>query len=91
MTGTTRCASASDLQSKYPAEPRATSLSLTAFVYVRQIALTCMLPKKTNHDLKRDVEKKLQSLEKRTQRAMLELMHAKEGRATPRDTRATGG
>jgi coiled-coil domain-containing protein 12 len=37
----------------------------------------CILPKKTNHDLKRDVEKKLQRLEKRTQRAMLELMHAK--------------
>ena len=44
---------------------------------IRQTALLCMLPKKTNHDLKRDVEKKLQRLEKRTQRAMLELMHAK--------------
>ena len=44
---------------------------------IRQTALLCILPKKTNHDLKRDVEKKLQRLEKRTQRAMLELMHAK--------------
>jgi coiled-coil domain-containing protein 12 len=31
-------------------------------------------PKKVNWDLKRDVEKKMQKLEKRTQRAILDLL-----------------
>jgi len=35
-------------------------------------------PKKANWDLKRDVEKKLEKLERRTQRAILEIMQQQE-------------
>lgn len=37
-----------------------------------------MAPKKANWDLKRDVAKKLQKLERRTQRALLEIMQEVE-------------
>jgi coiled-coil domain-containing protein 12 len=38
------------------------------------------MPKKANWDLRRDVEKKMEKLEKRTQRAMVELMREEEER-----------
>lgn len=37
-----------------------------------------MAPKKANWDLKRDIEKKLDKLERRTQRAILETMQDEE-------------
>ena len=37
-----------------------------------------MAPKKPNWDLRRDVNKKLEKLERRTQRAMIELMRQAE-------------
>ena len=37
-----------------------------------------LAPKKANWDLKRDVEAKLQRLERRTQNAMIELMREEE-------------
>lgn len=37
-----------------------------------------MAPKKANWDLKRDIEKKLDKLERRTQRAILEIMQDEE-------------
>jgi coiled-coil domain-containing protein 12 len=37
-------------------------------------------PKKANWDLRRDVAKKLEKLDKRTQRAMIELMRQEEER-----------
>ena len=37
-------------------------------------------PKKANWDLKRDVAKKLEKLERRTQRALMELMQEEEKR-----------
>lgn len=39
-----------------------------------------VMPKKANWDLRRDVEKKMERLEKRTQRAMIELMREEEER-----------
>lgn len=44
--------------------------------------LVNVAPKKANWDLKRDVEKKLAKLERRTQRAILEIMqHEEDSRA----------
>ena len=37
-----------------------------------------MAPKKANWDLKRDVEKKLDKLERRTQRAILDIMQTEQ-------------
>ena len=45
-----------------------------------QNVLANVMPKKANWDLKRDVEKKMEKLEKRTQRAMVELMREEEER-----------
>mmetsp|Transcript_32086 Transcript_32086/g.82170 ORF Transcript_32086/g.82170 Transcript_32086/m.82170 type:complete len:132 (+) Transcript_32086:207-602(+) len=42
-------------------------------------------PKKANWDLRRDVEPKLAKLERRTQRAMVELMTEEEGRRLQED------
>eukprot|EP00245_Coleochaete_scutata_P006347 TRINITY_DN20774_c0_g1_i1.p2 TRINITY_DN20774_c0_g1~~TRINITY_DN20774_c0_g1_i1.p2 ORF type:complete len:145 (-),score=47.92 TRINITY_DN20774_c0_g1_i1:567-968(-) len=42
--------------------------------------LVSIAPKKANWDLRRDVAKKLEKLEKRTQRAMIELMQEEEQR-----------
>lgn len=39
-----------------------------------QDVLVNVAPKRANWDLKRDIEKKLDKLERRTQRAMLEMM-----------------
>ena len=39
-----------------------------------------VMPKKANFDLKRDVEKKMERLERKTQRAMIELMREEEER-----------
>eukprot|EP00227_Mantoniella_beaufortii_P000124 CAMPEP_0197616356 /NCGR_PEP_ID=MMETSP1326-20131121/60490_1 /TAXON_ID=1155430 /ORGANISM="Genus nov. species nov., Strain RCC2288" /LENGTH=128 /DNA_ID=CAMNT_0043185243 /DNA_START=486 /DNA_END=872 /DNA_ORIENTATION=- len=46
-----------------------------------------VLPKKANFDLRRDVDKKMEKLEKRTQRAMIELMREEEERRM-KDTEA---
>jgi len=46
--------------------------------------LVNVAPKKANWDLRRDVAKKLEKLERRTQKAMIELMQEEE------DRRATG-
>ena len=43
-----------------------------------QDVLMNVAPKKANWDLKRDVEKKLDKLERRTQRAILEIMQQEE-------------
>jgi coiled-coil domain-containing protein 12 len=43
-------------------------------------------PKKANWDLKRDVEKKLEKLERRTQRAILEIMQAEEAERLQEDS-----
>ena len=39
-----------------------------------------LLPKRENIDLKNHVERKMQKLERKTQRAMIELMQAEEDR-----------
>ena len=44
--------------------------------------LLSVQPKKANWDLRRDVAKKLEKLDKRTQRAMIELMRQEEERRT---------
>lgn len=46
----------------------------------KQNVLANVMPKKANWDLRRDVEKKMEKLEKRTQRAMVELMREEEER-----------
>ncbi|KAK3267957.1 hypothetical protein CYMTET_19724 [Cymbomonas tetramitiformis] len=43
-------------------------------------AIMSVAPKKANWDLRRDVAKKLEKLERRTQRAMVELMQEEEKR-----------
>lgn len=43
-------------------------------------AIAAIAPKKPNWDLRRDVAKKLEKLERRTQRAMIELMQEEEKR-----------
>ncbi len=43
-----------------------------------EAALLSAAPKKANWDLRRDVAKKLEKLEKRTQRAMIELMRKED-------------
>ena len=43
-----------------------------------EAAVVDVAPKKANWDLKRDVEKKLKKLERRTQNAMIELMREEE-------------
>ena len=43
-----------------------------------QDVLVNVAPKKANWDLKRDIEKKLDKLERRTQRAILEVMQDEE-------------
>ena len=45
-----------------------------------QTAVLNVMPKKANFDLKRDVEKKMERLERKTQRAMIELMREEEER-----------
>ncbi|GAX82473.1 hypothetical protein CEUSTIGMA_g9900.t1 [Chlamydomonas eustigma] len=45
---------------------------------LQEDVLVNVAPKKANWDLKRDVEKKLEKLERRTQRAILEIMQAEE-------------
>ncbi len=47
-----------------------------------QEGLLSVQPKKANWDLRRDVAKKLEKLDKRTQRAMVELMRQEEERRT---------
>ena len=47
--------------------------ALTASLAPSQDLLANVAPKKPNWDLRRDVEKKLAKLEKRTQRAMVQL------------------
>eukprot|EP00897_Mesotaenium_endlicherianum_P000554 jgi/Mesen1/1049/ME000122S00047 len=42
--------------------------------------ITSIAPKKPNWDLRRDVAKRLEKLERRTQRAMIELMQEEEKR-----------
>jgi coiled-coil domain-containing protein 12 len=49
---------------------------------VQQGGLLSVQPKKANWDLRRDVAKKLEKLDKRTQRAMIELMRMEEERRT---------
>jgi coiled-coil domain-containing protein 12 len=48
-------------------------------------AVVGVAPKKANWDLRRDVEQKLAKLERRTQRAMVELMKVEEQRALEAD------
>jgi len=43
-----------------------------------QSILVNVAPKKPNWDLRRDVEKKLAKLERRTQRALIEIMQAEQ-------------
>ncbi len=43
-----------------------------------QSILVNVAPKKPNWDLRRDVEKKLVKLERRTQRALIEIMQAEQ-------------
>ncbi len=47
-----------------------------------QEVLLSVQPKKANWDLRRDVAKKLEKLDKRTQRAMVELMRQEEEKRT---------
>ena len=42
-------------------------------------------PKRLNHDLKRDVEQQLQLLEKRTQRALIQLQQEEERKRLEQD------
>ena len=44
--------------------------------------LLSVQPKKANWDLRRDVERKLEKLEKRTQRALAELMRQEDAKRT---------
>ena len=48
-----------------------------------------VMPKKANFDLKRDVEKKMERLERKTQRAMIELMREEEERRVAEAQRGT--
>ena len=50
-----------------------------------QVAIANVMPKKANFDLRRDVAKKLEKLEKRTQRSMVELMREEEERRMKAD------
>jgi coiled-coil domain-containing protein 12 len=43
-----------------------------------QDVLVNVAPKKANWDLKRDIEKKLEKLERRTQRALISIMQEEE-------------
>ena len=47
-----------------------------------QEVLLSVQPKKANWDLRRDVERKLEKLEKRTQRALAELMRQEDAKRT---------
>jgi hypothetical protein len=49
-------------------------LTITGFTTCLQDPIVSIAPKKPNWDLRRDVAKKLEKLEKRTQRAIVELM-----------------
>lgn len=50
-----------------------------------QELLVNIAPKKANWDLKRDVQPKLDKLERRTQRAMLDMMREEERRRLEED------
>ncbi len=45
-----------------------------------QDVLTTLAPKKANWDLKREIAPKLEKLERRTQRAMIQLLQQEEAR-----------
>jgi len=49
-----------------------------ALMACAQSILVNVAPKKPNWDLRRDVEKKLVKLERRTQRALIEIMQAEQ-------------
>ena len=55
-------------------------MQLTTPLPLAQTAVLNVMPKKANFDLKRDVEKKMERLERKTQRAMIELMREEEER-----------
>ncbi len=67
----------------YPLPPYALSpgIALTpTHCHLSQELLVNIAPKKANWDLKRDVQPRLDKLERRTQRAILELLQAEERR-----------
>jgi len=73
-----------DLQGKQLEQVAATSIDNTVTDILNQasgqttdIDLNTLAPRKANWDLKRDVEKKLTKLERRTKRAMAELIREK--------------
>lgn len=51
-----------------------------------QELLLSVAPKKPNWDLRRDVEPKLEKLERRTQRAMIQLMQSQQQHASEEPT-----